>query len=242
MMLTLRRMPFRPQMLLCRQAQITCPPSTKKTRRKREVFAEPYRTDLDIHPFSCDWENWEQADFMEVSSDWHDLSEMEFYVKRVGRIPGTIRPLAYFPAVFSACITFEAAGKYYFLNTIADYLERFGGGFRSHDDFLAAFIREPRIKGGIQQFSRDCNGTLCGCVRGAGQAGYEGWEAPLFLSSQSAASSSSAYGTKLRIGGQTENATARTNSGLFGDRRGLEREENNRKARHLPSETYSKGC
>ncbi|KAJ7051805.1 hypothetical protein C8F01DRAFT_638262 [Mycena amicta] len=161
MMLTLRRMPFRPQILLCRQAQITCPlsrtvsNSTKKTRRKREVFAEPCRTDLDIHPFSSDWDNWQHPSFMEVSLGWHDLSEMEFYVKRVGKVPGTIRPLAYYPELPVPCIAFEAAGKYYFLNTAADYLERFGGSFRSHDDFLAAFTEDPPLRGARQEFCRD---------------------------------------------------------------------------------------
>ncbi|KAJ7051820.1 hypothetical protein C8F01DRAFT_1376655 [Mycena amicta] len=87
---------------------------------------------------------------MEVSLGWHDLSEMEFYVRRVAKVRGTIHPLAYVDGV-EACVAFEAAGLYYYLNTAAQFLEHFGR-FRSHDDFLRGLSAEPRIRGAVHQF------------------------------------------------------------------------------------------
>ncbi|KAJ7467436.1 hypothetical protein B0H11DRAFT_2239440 [Mycena galericulata] len=130
------------------------PADKKKTRRKRERLAEPYHTELDIYPLSCDWEKWRHNSFLEVHWTWYDLTMIEFFVRRVAKVAGTIRPLAYVPNV-EPCVAFEAAGKYYFLNTAADILERFGGGFDSHDSFLAAFTRDPRIKGAVHQFPND---------------------------------------------------------------------------------------
>ncbi|KAJ7047785.1 hypothetical protein C8F04DRAFT_1060114, partial [Mycena alexandri] len=127
----------------------------KKTRRKRERFAEPYRTDLDLNVFSCNWDKWNSSYFIDIDPSWHDLSMMEFFVKRVAKVPGTIRPLAFVPNVPDPCVAFEAAGKYYYLNTAADYLERFGGGWESHDAFLAAFTRKPSIKGAVHEFPDD---------------------------------------------------------------------------------------
>ncbi|KAJ7303078.1 hypothetical protein DFH08DRAFT_904299 [Mycena albidolilacea] len=167
-MLTLRRMPFRPQSLPFRHSQCIThslstvlqtstsaqPVDKRKTRRKRERFTELYRTKLDLHPFSCDWEKWHHQLFLDVHPMWYDLTAMEFFVKRVAKVTGTIRPLAYLPGV-DPCVAFEAAGKYYYLNTASDYLERFGGEFDSHDDFLTAFTRYPPIKGAVHQFPDD---------------------------------------------------------------------------------------
>ncbi|KAJ7060707.1 hypothetical protein C8F01DRAFT_1253195 [Mycena amicta] len=129
--------------------------SPKKTRRKRKVFAEPYYTDLDLGLMSCEWGNWGHIFFLDVHYLWHDLSEMEFYVKRVAKVPGTIRPLAYVDGV-EACIAFEAAGLYYYLNTAAQFLEHFGR-FPSHDDFLRGLSAQPRIRGAVQEFPDHIN-------------------------------------------------------------------------------------
>ncbi|KAF8128047.1 hypothetical protein K438DRAFT_1948899 [Mycena galopus ATCC 62051] len=161
-MLTPRRMPFCLKILPFRHSQITCSlrhisgsaqSADKKTRRKRERFAEPYRTKLDLGHFSCDWDKWNRI-FLDVPPKWYDLTMMEFFVKRVAKVPGTIRPLAYLPDV-DPCVAFEAAHKYYYLNTVSDYLESFGGDFDSHDDFLAAFTSYPPIKGAVHQFPDD---------------------------------------------------------------------------------------
>ncbi|KAF7357138.1 hypothetical protein MSAN_01308300 [Mycena sanguinolenta] len=164
-MLTLRCMPFCPQILPFRYSQITRSLSTvsqtstsaqpvDKTRRERKRFAELYRTKLDLHAFSYDWEKWQHQIFLDVHPMWYDLTAMKFFVKRVAKVAGTIRPLAYLPGV-DPCVAFEAAGKYYYLNTASDYLERFGGDFDSQDDFLAAFTRYPPIKGAVHQFPDD---------------------------------------------------------------------------------------
>ncbi|KAJ7026364.1 hypothetical protein C8F04DRAFT_1190567 [Mycena alexandri] len=126
----------------------------EETRRKRERFAEPYRTNLDLDPFSCDWEKWNRS-FLHIHWEWHDLSMMEFYVKRVAKVPGTIRPLAFVPDFPDPCIAFEAAGKYYYLNTAAAYLDRFGSDFESHDEFLAGLVRDPPIQGARHEFPDD---------------------------------------------------------------------------------------
>ncbi|KAJ7062243.1 hypothetical protein C8F01DRAFT_1368873 [Mycena amicta] len=163
-MLPLRRMPFRRQILPFLQSQIIRSlytrtvsdpgPADKKTgRRKQAPFAEPYRTTLNLHPYSCDWDNWDHYEFFDVQADWYDLSEMEFFVKRLTKVPDTIRPLAFIETLYP-CLAFEAAGKYYWLDTTSSYLERFGGGWLSHDAFLAAFIRTqpPVLKGEVYNF------------------------------------------------------------------------------------------
>ncbi|KAJ7251668.1 hypothetical protein C8J57DRAFT_1352228, partial [Mycena rebaudengoi] len=91
-----------------------------------------------------------------VSSDWHDLTEMDFFVKRLFKIPGTIRPLAFLD-YYKPCIVFEAGGEYCYLDTGSnDYLIHFGHAFASQDDFLAAFIhRHPPLEGTIHEFPDD---------------------------------------------------------------------------------------
>ncbi|KAF7336466.1 hypothetical protein MSAN_02300800 [Mycena sanguinolenta] len=110
-----------------------------------------YRTSIDLDPFSCDWDHFPFRRFFNVSSDWYDLTEMEFFVKRVANIQGTIRPLAYLP-ICDPCIIFEAGRKYYCLNTCTDYFEYFGGDFASDDRFLAALNGDPPIRGTIHDF------------------------------------------------------------------------------------------
>lgn len=90
---------------------------------------------------------------------------MEFLVKRVAKVPGTIRPLAFVPNVPDPLVVFEAAGKYYYLNTAAAYLDRFGGDFESHDDFLGAFIRDPPIQGARHEFPDDTDDLYAAVCR-----------------------------------------------------------------------------
>ncbi|KAJ7062236.1 hypothetical protein C8F01DRAFT_1136978 [Mycena amicta] len=170
-MLPLRRMPFRRQIVPSIQSQITRSLSTlavstipassfteKTTRPKRAPFAEPYRTTLNLHPYSCDWDSWGHWNFLEVHDRWYDLSEMEFYVRRLAKVSGTIRPLAFLEAV-DPCIVFEAAGKYYWLDTACSLIERFGGRWSSHDAFLAAFINTdpPLLKGAVHEFPAEAS-------------------------------------------------------------------------------------
>ncbi|KAJ7062229.1 hypothetical protein C8F01DRAFT_127054 [Mycena amicta] len=165
LMLTLRsgRAPFR--LSFFGQSQMTRSLSTRaaytsktstRPRRKRPRFAELYRTTLDLHPYSCEWESWEHRRFLDVNSDWHDLSDMEFFVRRVGNVFGTIRPLAFLKAV-QPCVAFEVASRYYWLNTKSNFLERFGGRWRSHDAFLAALTstQPPVLKGAVHEFPPD---------------------------------------------------------------------------------------
>ncbi|KAF7358577.1 hypothetical protein MSAN_01196000 [Mycena sanguinolenta] len=113
-----------------------------------------YRTKLDLRPYSCDWAKFPDWRFFTISPEWHDLTNMEFFIQRVCKIRGTIRPLAFMP-IPDACIAFEAGGKYYYLDTCKDFLERFGGNFASDDEFLAAFTRRPRIGGALYRFPDD---------------------------------------------------------------------------------------
>ncbi|KAJ7256736.1 hypothetical protein C8J57DRAFT_1344205 [Mycena rebaudengoi] len=115
-----------------------------------------YRTKINLGPFSCDWEKFLAWRFFAVSSDWHDLTEMDFFVKRLFKIPGTIRPLAFLD-YYEPCIVFEAGGEYCYLDTGSnDYLIHYGHAFASEDDFLAAFIhRHPPLEGTIHEFPDD---------------------------------------------------------------------------------------
>ncbi|KAF8171232.1 hypothetical protein K438DRAFT_2024116 [Mycena galopus ATCC 62051] len=112
-----------------------------------------YRTKLDLHPYSCEWEKFLDWRFFYISPEWHDLASMEFFIQRVCKIRGTIRPLAFLP-VPGACIAFKAGGKYYYLDTCKDFLERFDGKFASDDEFLAEFTRR-RITGKVYRFPDD---------------------------------------------------------------------------------------
>ncbi|KAJ7204736.1 hypothetical protein GGX14DRAFT_646032 [Mycena pura] len=104
-----------------------------------------YRTNINITPLSCDWENFVPWDCFDVEDGWHDLSEVDFFVKRVAKVQGEIRPLAFLP-FHDPCIAFEAGGKYYFLNTATSYLDDFGGDYASDDDFLKALL-DPHVEG-----------------------------------------------------------------------------------------------
>ncbi|KAJ7062252.1 hypothetical protein C8F01DRAFT_1368879 [Mycena amicta] len=138
-MLTL---PFH-QILSFRQFQII---RSLSTHHSLKPFAEPYCSKLDLRPFSCDWDSWSHYGFLDVNHGWYDLSEMEFFVRRVAKVPGTIRPLAFLDGV-DPCIAFEADSKYYWLNTASSYLESFGGDFSSHDAFLLALTKPSHIDG-----------------------------------------------------------------------------------------------
>ncbi|KAJ7062246.1 hypothetical protein C8F01DRAFT_1284731 [Mycena amicta] len=153
-MLTLRRMPFRRQIVPFIQSQITRSIATRRLAAKNPPFAEPYRTTLNLHPYSCDWHNWTHYDFFDVYDGWYDLSEMEFFVRRLAKVSGTIRPLAFLGDAVDPCLAFEAAGKYYWLDTASSLIERFGGRWSSHDAFLAAFIttQPPVLKGAVHEF------------------------------------------------------------------------------------------
>ncbi|KAJ6490922.1 hypothetical protein C8R45DRAFT_928754 [Mycena sanguinolenta] len=82
-----------------------------------------------------------------VRSSWSDLTEMEFFVRRVMKIQGgPIRPLAFPPDHEYLCIIFEAGGNYYSLDTSNDCWEHFEGDFASDDEFLAALVGASGIR------------------------------------------------------------------------------------------------
>ncbi|KAJ7062253.1 hypothetical protein C8F01DRAFT_127274 [Mycena amicta] len=155
-MLTLRRLPFRPQICQITRSLSTVSHSTSThpADNLKKPFAEPYCSKLDLRPFSCDWDSWSHYWSLEINEGWYDLSEMEFFVRRVAKVPGTIRPLAFLDGV-DPCIAFEADGKYYWLNTASNYLESFGGDFSSDDAFLLALTKPPHIDGAVYWFPND---------------------------------------------------------------------------------------
>ncbi|KAJ6512489.1 hypothetical protein C8R45DRAFT_960572 [Mycena sanguinolenta] len=144
----LRDFPIIPRSL----ATVAGPIAHARTRNKGPC-AEFYRTQIDLGPFSCDWDHFVFSEFFTVGREWYDLTKMEFFVKRVMKIGGTIRPLAFLP-VQDPCIVFEAGGNYYFLDTCTSYVEDFGGNFASDDGFLAAFTRPPRVTGKKYRFPK----------------------------------------------------------------------------------------
>ncbi|KAF8128336.1 hypothetical protein K438DRAFT_1789558 [Mycena galopus ATCC 62051] len=115
-----------------------------------------YRTKIDLDFFSCDWENYIAEHFFAVSSYWHDLSEMDFFLRRIFKIPGPIRPLAFLD-YYEPCILFEASGEYCYLDTGSnDYLIHYGHAFASPDEFLAAFTHpDSPLEGTVYKFPED---------------------------------------------------------------------------------------
>ncbi|KAJ6484076.1 TAP-like protein-domain-containing protein [Mycena sanguinolenta] len=117
-------------------------------------YADFHRTNLDIDPLSCDWENFIFRRLFTVRPDWHDLTELEFLVTHLAKVPGKIRPLAYLP-VQQPCLVFEAGGKYHFLNGAMDYVESFNGNFASDNDFLLAATKRPETISGTKHWLPD---------------------------------------------------------------------------------------
>ncbi|KAF7368107.1 hypothetical protein MSAN_00876900 [Mycena sanguinolenta] len=117
---------------------------SSRTSAPAEHFMNPcldcYRTEIDIDPLS-----------------WYDLSEVEFFVQRVMKIQGTIRPLAFLPESQYLCIVFEAGSNYYSLDTCNDCWKDFGGDFASDDEFLVAFTGPARVSGKKYYFPDDTN-------------------------------------------------------------------------------------
>lgn len=88
-----------------------------------------------IHPWSTDWDEF-QSDLFAIPEHWHDLSHADYFFKRVLGIPGSIRPIAFFPDLHDPQVLVEIRGQYYELNTMFCYVVRYGGGFSSPDEFL----------------------------------------------------------------------------------------------------------
>ncbi|KAF8181237.1 hypothetical protein K438DRAFT_2021208 [Mycena galopus ATCC 62051] len=135
---------------------IDIPPTTEGVRAgvEKNPCLDFYRTKMNLRPFSCNWDKFDEWAFFTVPSGWHDLTEMDYYVRRVFKITGTIRPLAFLD-YYEACIAFEAGGEYYYIDTGSnDHLVHFGSDFTSDDNFLRAFIhRRPHpLKGTIHKF------------------------------------------------------------------------------------------
>ncbi|KAJ7157495.1 hypothetical protein C8R46DRAFT_1040480 [Mycena filopes] len=113
-----------------------------------------YRSNLiDIEPWSTAWENNDQQRFFGIHDEWHDLSEFDFFVKRLMKVPGTIHPIAFHTRAIDPRILFEADNQYYEINIMDGCLVRYGAGFSSADDFLA---RLPRLQRVVEKFPRNC--------------------------------------------------------------------------------------
>ncbi|KAJ6619214.1 hypothetical protein B0H10DRAFT_2217073 [Mycena sp. CBHHK59/15] len=103
--------------------------------------------------FSCDWNKYSDTTFFLVPLEWHNLSEIDFCVKRLLKVQGTIHPLAYL-RMTDPCILFEADGQYYYINCCNDFLVRYGREFVSDDDFLT---RRLQIKSVVEEFPLHSN-------------------------------------------------------------------------------------
>ncbi|KAJ7022176.1 hypothetical protein C8F04DRAFT_1272889 [Mycena alexandri] len=114
-----------------------------------DIYPNFHRTTLPIAPWSTAWEICGNIRFFTPSFVWHDLSEFNFFVKRVMQISGPTRPIAFLPEMPDADILFEAGGEYYEVDTVECRHVRYGGGFTSPDEFLR---RLPRLKGLVEEF------------------------------------------------------------------------------------------
>ncbi|KAJ6503576.1 hypothetical protein C8R45DRAFT_973277 [Mycena sanguinolenta] len=144
---------YRPP-LICRSLATVVQPVAHTTDVHKNPCLDFYRTNVDLDPFSCKWEDFPFWSFFRVRPSWHDLSEIDFFVRKVWNIQGTIRPLAYLP-ICDPCIVFEADGQYYYLDTCSDYLDHFGGNFASDDEFLATFKGPQPLYGTSHPFPKD---------------------------------------------------------------------------------------
>ncbi|KAF8139446.1 hypothetical protein K438DRAFT_2030561 [Mycena galopus ATCC 62051] len=159
-----RQLTSRPPLPALRQPivypALAIPQSTAPTTRTpiwdQKPYLNFYRTKIDLGLFSCDWENNLAGDFFAVTSFWHDLTEMDFFLRRIFKIPGPIRPLAFLD-YYEPCILFEASGEYCYLDTGSnDYLIHYGHAFASPDEFLTAFIhRHTPLEGTVYEFPED---------------------------------------------------------------------------------------
>ncbi|KAJ7902324.1 hypothetical protein B0H13DRAFT_758747 [Mycena leptocephala] len=121
---------------------------------RKPVYADFHRTTLDIAPYSTDWEDTYSGSpecFFKVPSHWHDLTEIDFHVKRVFGIRGTVRPIAFKP-LCEPCVLFEAGGEYYCITLVETVLVRYGGDFTGPDDFLK---RRSSIEPVVEEFPDD---------------------------------------------------------------------------------------
>ncbi|KAJ7458528.1 hypothetical protein FB451DRAFT_1273351 [Mycena latifolia] len=117
------------------RASPTHPRQLTHTMSSRSIFnsAEPktwYRTSIPLdEPWSCDWENWDDAGFF-----LHPYGAQ--VIRETWGIAGEIQPLAFLPGWYmpEPTFVFVADGVYYW----ATYggLKRIDGPFASHDDFL----------------------------------------------------------------------------------------------------------
>ncbi|KAJ6505354.1 hypothetical protein C8R45DRAFT_547921 [Mycena sanguinolenta] len=151
------RVTSRPQIptLITRRLLVTVSQSIAPTQAvPKHPWADFYRTNINIEPFSCAWEEFPVQSFFSVTERWHDLTEMDFFVRRVARLRGKIRPLAFLP-VCEPCVVFAMTGKYYYLDTGESYLEQFGKGWTSDDEFLAEFTSGSLFEGAKFFFSND---------------------------------------------------------------------------------------
>ncbi|KAJ6473677.1 hypothetical protein C8R45DRAFT_1103368 [Mycena sanguinolenta] len=97
----------------------------------------PYR---DRHrTLLCDWEDFISSRIFTVSPEWHHLTESEFLVKRLAKVPAKIRPLA----------------KYHFLNGTMDYVKSFNGDYASDKEFLVTATKRPESISGTKIFFPD---------------------------------------------------------------------------------------
>ncbi|KAK7014041.1 hypothetical protein R3P38DRAFT_3004583 [Favolaschia claudopus] len=98
-----------------------------------------FRTTVPLSSISCDWSQhtcYNQFVFC-VPPNWHNLTEIEFWIHRLFKIEGDIYPLAYLHAG-EGSIYFRADGKYYCVCE-GEYLDCYGSEFESDDDFLAKY-------------------------------------------------------------------------------------------------------
>ncbi|KAJ7780018.1 hypothetical protein B0H16DRAFT_729728 [Mycena metata] len=114
-----------------------------------DIYANFHRTTLPIAPWSTAWEICDNILFFTTSFMWHDLSEYDFFVKRVMQVRGPARPIAFLPDMPEADILFEAGGEYYEIDTMECRQVRYGGGFTSPDEFLR---RLPHLEGLVEEF------------------------------------------------------------------------------------------
>ncbi|KAJ6471221.1 hypothetical protein C8R47DRAFT_1147534 [Mycena vitilis] len=95
--------------------------------------------------FSCDWKNWDCLDFFEVPPTWTNMTEAEFVLNVLHKLPKPIIPLAFLPGNDEAHFAFEGGGNYYYYyGSNGEVWHYLPDQFSSREDFVRRLITDGK--------------------------------------------------------------------------------------------------
>ncbi|KAJ6572778.1 hypothetical protein DFH09DRAFT_1152667 [Mycena vulgaris] len=131
------------------------PEPTWTSSEQREVCEHFYRTKGPLPPgLSCEWEGWGDWILLLPDPTEPDAEPAIYEYLRILKVPGTMRPLAFYENAPDVLFLFEAAGSYYRMNFCSSAVDHYGADFASEDDFLA---RHGDVKPRVQRIQDALN-------------------------------------------------------------------------------------